>query len=182
MTQQQDLVIRAEGLGQGLSQFRSRDLAGPSVIELADIVDGRLAPARGEGDRADRKGDQFGRMQVHDGHHVGTRAVDRRVDEALRVLVGACPADRYPVHALFDDVRRCDQGRRDVACDVKAFRIALAAGADVPLDTDDVQILGQDSIRDDQLVDDSLLRPLHSQRKYRGAHHQDSQTGNQEYS
>ena len=129
------------------------------LLRLAQVVNRHRASAAGrQRDGTDRKSDQVGRMGVHDSHHVGPRAVDRRVDEALLVLIRSRRPNRLAREVVLDDIGGEYQGGRHVTGDVEAFRVAAAPGADVAVRIKNVHMLGREyAVRDDEVVDQRRL-------------------------
>jgi hypothetical protein len=69
---------------------------------------------------------------VHDGHHVGPRAVDGAVDEALQVHAPVVRVQRRAVQRELQDVACRDLARRHVAREQEARGIPVVPHAHVP--------------------------------------------------
>jgi hypothetical protein len=97
-------------------------------------------------------------MGMHDSHYVRPRSVDRRVDEALLVLIGSRRPGGPALEVVLDDIGGDHESGRHVAGDVEAFRIAAAPGADVAVRIKDVHLLGREhAVGDDEVVDERRL-------------------------
>jgi hypothetical protein len=62
-------------------------------------------------------------MGMDDGHDIGPRLENRRVDEALEIELAAIAADRLPVEPELDDILGSDQIRRERARDKKPIGV-----------------------------------------------------------
>jgi hypothetical protein len=103
-----DLAIGHEHIGRAefLADVEDRHAA----RQESRIVEHRPHRHFGHAERNDRR-----RMAVHDGHDIGTRAVDFRMDEALEEQCLAGFVDVIAIEIEFDNVGRCRQRRRERA-------------------------------------------------------------------
>ncbi len=89
---------------------------------------------------------------MHDRLHVGARAIDFAVDEALQIHASPGRIERHAVEVEGDDVLAADQARRHVARQQKMIGRLVVASADMSEAVDDALPV-KDTVGENELVD-----------------------------
>ena len=92
-------------------------------------------------------------MAVHDGDHVGPRAVDLAVDEAFEIRARRVRLGRVAVEIELDDVGGGDERGRHAARDQEMVRVLRMACADMA-EAVDHALLIEDVVGVDEIVED----------------------------
>ena len=101
----------------------------------------------------DAERDDAGRVAVHDGDHIGARAVNLAVDKAFEIGARRVGLRRVAVEIELDDIGGRDKRRRHAARDQEVVRILRMPRADMAEAIDDA-LLVEDVIGIDEIVED----------------------------